>query len=135
MLAYVAFRKAIITEDLAESSCLVGTMAQETYMTFPSIRDACGASMFDHASTLEADMNWPAVSAVLRMIGLPKVWLDTRRLLSKEDSSLRKQGMTRSWRAKVLLIWSGIFGFCFALPRTRRERDRSERNRAHVLPA
>ena len=56
VLAYVAFRKAIITEDLAESSCLVGTMAQETYMTFPSIRDACGASMFDHASTLEADI-------------------------------------------------------------------------------
>ncbi len=25
-------------------------------MTFPNIRDACGASMFDHASTLEADI-------------------------------------------------------------------------------
>ncbi|EMS98680.1 TetR family transcriptional regulator [Agrobacterium tumefaciens str. Cherry 2E-2-2] len=56
VLAYVAFRRAIITENLAESSCLVGTMAQETYMTFPSIRDACGASMFGHASTLEADI-------------------------------------------------------------------------------
>ncbi|NKL08984.1 TetR/AcrR family transcriptional regulator [Rhizobium leguminosarum] len=56
VLAYVAFRKAIITDDLAESSCLVGTMVQETYMTFPLIRDACGTSIFDHASTLEADI-------------------------------------------------------------------------------
>ncbi|API52752.1 TetR family transcriptional regulator [Rhizobium leguminosarum] len=56
VLAYVAFRKAIITDDVAESSCLVGTMVQETYMTFPRIRDACGASIFDHASTLEADI-------------------------------------------------------------------------------
>jgi TetR/AcrR family transcriptional repressor of nem operon len=56
VLAYVAFRKAIITENLVESSCLAGTMAQETYMTSPNIRDACGASMFGHASTLEADI-------------------------------------------------------------------------------
>ena len=56
VLAYVAFRKAIITEDVAESSCLVGTMVQETYVTFPSIRDACGASIFGHTSTLEADI-------------------------------------------------------------------------------
>ena len=56
VLAYVAFRKAIITEDVAESSCLVGTMVQETYVTFPSIRNACGASIFGHTSTLEADI-------------------------------------------------------------------------------
>jgi TetR/AcrR family transcriptional repressor of nem operon len=56
VLAYVAFRKAIITDDLAGSSCLVGTMAQETFSSFPSIRDACGASIFGHASTLEADI-------------------------------------------------------------------------------
>jgi TetR/AcrR family transcriptional repressor of nem operon len=31
-------------------------MAQEIYLTFPSIRDACGTSIFDHASTLEADI-------------------------------------------------------------------------------
>ncbi|MBY3557719.1 TetR/AcrR family transcriptional regulator [Rhizobium laguerreae] len=56
VFAYVAFRKAIITDDVAESSCLVGTMVQETYMTSPRIRDACGTSIFDHASTLEADI-------------------------------------------------------------------------------
>ncbi len=56
VLAYVAFRKAIITDDLADSSCLVGTMAQEVYLTSPSIRDACGISIFAHAATLEADI-------------------------------------------------------------------------------
>lgn len=56
VLAYVAFRKAIIVGDLAEFTCLVGTMAQEVYASFPDIRDACGRSIFGHAATLEADI-------------------------------------------------------------------------------
>lgn len=56
VLAYVAFRKAIIAGDLAEFTCLVGTMAQEVYATSAAIRDACGESIFGHAATLEADI-------------------------------------------------------------------------------
>jgi TetR/AcrR family transcriptional repressor of nem operon len=55
IFAYVAFRKAIIEGEIAEFSCLVGTMTQEVYAASPSIRDACGASIFGHARTLEAD--------------------------------------------------------------------------------
>ena len=56
VLAYVAFRKAIIAGDLAAFTCLVGTMAQEVYASSPDIRDACGRSIFGHAATLEADI-------------------------------------------------------------------------------
>lgn len=56
VLAYVAFRKAIIMGELAEFTCLVGTMAQEVYAISPDIRDACGRSMFGHTATLEADI-------------------------------------------------------------------------------
>lgn len=56
VLAYVAFRKSIVGSNLAESSCLVGTMAQEVYASAPAIRDACGESIFGHAATLEADI-------------------------------------------------------------------------------
>jgi len=56
VLAYVAFRKSIIAGGLAEFTCLVGTLVQEVYATSPSIRDACGASIFGHAATLEADI-------------------------------------------------------------------------------
>lgn len=55
IFAYVAFRKSIIEGEIAEFSCLVGTMTQEVYAASPSIRDACGASIFGHARTLEAD--------------------------------------------------------------------------------
>lgn len=67
VLAYVAFRKAMIKGNLAEFTCLVGTMAQETFDRHAAIRDACGASIMDHATTLEADiahaMNDACVSA------------------------------------------------------------------------
>ncbi len=56
VLAYVAFRKAIIMGELAEFTCLVGTMAQEVYASSPDIRDACGRSIFGHTATLEADI-------------------------------------------------------------------------------
>lgn len=56
ILAYVAFRKSIIAGELAEFTCLVGTMAQEVHTDWPVIRDACGASIFGHAETLEADI-------------------------------------------------------------------------------
>lgn len=56
VLAYVAFRKAIIAGEIAEFTCLVGTMAQEIYASAPDIRDACAGSIFGHTATLEADI-------------------------------------------------------------------------------
>lgn len=56
ILAYVAFRKAIIAGDLPEFTCLVGTLVQEVYANSPAIRDACAASIFGHAATLEPDI-------------------------------------------------------------------------------
>lgn len=56
VLAYVAFRKSMITGDIVAFSCLVGTMAQELYHVSPAVRDACGEAMFGHTETLEADI-------------------------------------------------------------------------------
>jgi TetR/AcrR family transcriptional repressor of nem operon len=56
VLAYVAFRRALIVGELAEFTCLAGTMAQETHASSPDIRDACGRSILGHAATLEADI-------------------------------------------------------------------------------
>lgn len=56
VLAYVAFRRAIIVGQIAEFTCLVGTMAQEVFAISPDIREACGKSIFGHAATLEGDI-------------------------------------------------------------------------------
>ena len=56
VLAYVEFRKSIIDGQLAEWTCLVGTMTQEVYATSTAIRDACASSIFGHAETLEPDI-------------------------------------------------------------------------------
>ena len=56
VLAYIDFRRAIISEEIPAFTCLVGTMAQEVHVTSPNIRDAAGASIFGHAKTLEADI-------------------------------------------------------------------------------
>jgi TetR/AcrR family transcriptional repressor of nem operon len=56
LLAYVAFRRSMITGEIAQFSCLVGTMAQEMFNLSPAIREACGDAMFGHTATLEADI-------------------------------------------------------------------------------
>jgi len=56
VLGYLDFRKAILKGDIAEFTCLVGTMVQETYDTNPDIREACEASISAHASKIEADI-------------------------------------------------------------------------------
>lgn len=69
VLAYVAFRRSIITGEMAGFTCLVGTMAQEVYATSPAIRDACGESILGHAATLEAD-----IGAAMRDRGISGGW-------------------------------------------------------------
>lgn len=57
LLAYIDFRHAMIEGEIAEFTCLAGTMAQETYASAPPIREACARSIFGHASTLVPDID------------------------------------------------------------------------------
>jgi len=56
VLGYLDFRKAILKGEVADFTCLVGTMVQEVYDTKPDIREACEASIRTHASKLESDI-------------------------------------------------------------------------------
>ena len=55
VLAYLDFRGVITHGEVAEFTCLVGTMVQEAYISSPAVRDACAASILGHAGTLERD--------------------------------------------------------------------------------
>jgi TetR/AcrR family transcriptional regulator, transcriptional repressor for nem operon len=56
LIAYVAFRKVILTGELPEFTCFLGTIIQEAYLTHPEISTACERSLSAHAKTLEADI-------------------------------------------------------------------------------
>jgi TetR/AcrR family transcriptional regulator, transcriptional repressor for nem operon len=56
VLGYIDFRKAIIRGELAEFTCLAGTMAQELHTSHPAIARASGASITGHAATLVEDI-------------------------------------------------------------------------------
>ena len=56
ILGYLDFRKAMLRGDVAEFSCLAGTMIQEAYQTHPDIRLACDATIGSHAATVESDI-------------------------------------------------------------------------------
>jgi TetR/AcrR family transcriptional regulator, transcriptional repressor for nem operon len=56
LLGYIDLRAALITGTPAEFSCLAGTMTQEAFESSVAVRNACAASIFGHAATLEADL-------------------------------------------------------------------------------
>ena len=56
VLGYLDFRKEILKGEIAEFTCLIGTMVQEAYGTNPEIREACEASINGHAAKVEADI-------------------------------------------------------------------------------
>jgi TetR/AcrR family transcriptional repressor of nem operon len=56
VLGYLDFRKAMLRGDVADFSCLAGTMVQEAYETHPEIRYACDASIGSHAAEVESDI-------------------------------------------------------------------------------
>lgn len=56
VLGYLDFRKSLLKGEIAEFSCLVGTLVQEAYDTNPDIRSACEASISAHVARIEADI-------------------------------------------------------------------------------
>jgi TetR/AcrR family transcriptional repressor of nem operon len=56
LLGYVDFRAAILTGELADYTCLLGTLVQETYATHPVIRTACEQALSSHVAELAHDV-------------------------------------------------------------------------------
>ena len=56
VLAYLDFRAEILQGELPDFTCLLGTMVQETFETYPRIRDACNAGIAAHAHTVAVDL-------------------------------------------------------------------------------
>lgn len=56
LLGYVDFRSAIVSGEVAEFTCLLGTLVQETYLTHPEIRAACEQGLASHIAELTRDV-------------------------------------------------------------------------------
>jgi len=56
LLGYIELRKSILKGEVAEFTCLVGTMVQEIYESHPAIREACEASINAHAAKVQDDI-------------------------------------------------------------------------------
>ena len=55
LLGYVDFRAQILSGELADFTCLLGTLVQETYDTHPHLRTACQRALNSHIDTLTSD--------------------------------------------------------------------------------
>jgi TetR/AcrR family transcriptional repressor of nem operon len=69
LLSYLDFRKSLLKGEIAEFSCLAGTMVQEVYGTHAEIREACDASINGHVATLELD-----IAEAMKLYGVRAKW-------------------------------------------------------------
>jgi TetR/AcrR family transcriptional regulator, transcriptional repressor for nem operon len=56
LLGYLDLRAAMLTGDLPDYTCLLGTLVQETYNTHPHIRAACEQALSYHVAALSCDV-------------------------------------------------------------------------------
>jgi TetR/AcrR family transcriptional repressor of nem operon len=56
LVAYIQFRKTLLTGDLPDFTCFAGTIVQEAYRTQPAVSAACARDIMDHAKGLEDDI-------------------------------------------------------------------------------
>jgi len=81
LIAYLEFRKAMLTGDLPEFTCFAGTVVQEAYRTHPDVSAACARSIAEQAKGLEADIreamrdrgirgSWTAESLALHILAV-----------------------------------------------------------------
>jgi TetR/AcrR family transcriptional repressor of nem operon len=56
VLGYIDFRKQILRGNVTDSTCLLGTLVQETFDSHPRIRQACDEGISTHAATLGRDI-------------------------------------------------------------------------------
>jgi TetR/AcrR family transcriptional repressor of nem operon len=78
LLAYVDFRKAMLSGELSDFTCLAGTMVQEVYDTHPALREACNRSITGHAGILVPDI----------------------------EEAMRQRGMYPEWTAESLALYT-----------------------------
>jgi len=69
LLGYVDFRAAILSGELADYTCLLGTLVQETYATHPEIRASCEEALSAHIQELTRD-----VEAAKRLYAPDALW-------------------------------------------------------------
>lgn len=53
LFAYLDFRAQLLSREVAEFTCLLGTLVQETFQTHPAIGAACGQGIGSHAERIE----------------------------------------------------------------------------------
>jgi TetR/AcrR family transcriptional repressor of nem operon len=69
LIAYVEFRKALLTGDLPDFTCFAGTIIQEAYRTHETLRAACAASIDRGVAALQAD-----IRLAMDKYGVPEAW-------------------------------------------------------------
>ncbi len=69
LLGYIDFRRSILSGDLPDFTCLLGTMTQEIYATHPAIREACREGIEINTSMLE-----PIIEEAMRAHGIEAEW-------------------------------------------------------------
>jgi TetR/AcrR family transcriptional regulator, transcriptional repressor for nem operon len=56
IFGYVDLRIAMLTGDISQYTCLIGTTVQETYQTHPALRAACDRMLSEHVAMLTRDL-------------------------------------------------------------------------------
>jgi TetR/AcrR family transcriptional regulator, transcriptional repressor for nem operon len=108
LLGYIDFRAAMLQgRSLPESTCLLGTMAQEVYHSNPDIRAACLLGIISHADAV-AEMITAAKAR-----HFPSALWSVESLALHTQAVIQRQKMIWHWRLTLCSICVAMLNCCF----------------------
>jgi TetR/AcrR family transcriptional repressor of nem operon len=119
VLAYLDLRKALIRGAPPEFTCLLGTMVQETYETWPRLRQACDAGILGHAQTVARDLALAKALYAPHATWTPRTWRCSPRPRCRAPSSWPRRGAAPTSCSRASITCDSMSRTCWA-PMTRR---------------
>jgi len=72
LFGYLDYRKTLLTGEISEFTCLLGTMVQEVYATHPEIGKVYGQGITAHAERIETE-----IAAAMKVYRIRSTWTAT----------------------------------------------------------
>jgi hypothetical protein len=119
VLAYLDLRKALIRGAPPEFTCLLGTMVQETFETWPRLRQACDAGILGHAQTVARDLALAKALYAPHAPGTPRPWRCSPRPRCRAPSSWPRRRAAPTSCSRASITCDSMSRTCWA-PMTRR---------------
>ena len=123
IFGYVDLRIAMLTGEISQYTCLIGTTVQEVYLTHPALRATCDRMLSDHVAMLTRDLEAAKKLTRPTRSGNRQASAISYNACCKAASSSPKRNRTPKSRPQALADLRAYLATLLGQPQNRKRKD------------